>query len=62
MLHQRLSHPSNGLERTILHSNKNIYNHFIEEKILRELLTIEYSNTYCKKRKHHLYLQSAQFI
>ena len=32
MLHQWLSHPSNELEKMILHSNINIYNHFIEEK------------------------------
>ena len=33
----------------------------LKKKQYLESLQMNISNSYCKKRKHHLYLQSAQF-
>ena len=45
----------------ISHEDLTINKRQNEEKTLRTF-TNEYFNSYCKKRKRHLYLQSAQFI
>ena len=58
MMYPHFSDPSYELEITISHSNLSIK---IKKRYLKSL-QMNISNSYCKKRKHHLHLQSAQFI
>ena len=62
MAYPHLSHPSYEPERTISHSNLAIYTNIEKKKEYLESLQMNISNRYCEKRKHHLHLQSAQFI
>ena len=59
MVYPRLPHPPHELEGTI--SRSNLTSTEMKKKYL-ESLQINISNSYCKRGKHHLHLQSAQFI
>ena len=55
-MYPHLSHPSYELEKTLTHSNLTIYKHWNEEKILRESLQMNISNSCRQKCKDHLHL------
>ena len=61
MEYPRLSHPSYELGRTISHSNL-IYRSIEMKKKYLENLQMNISLSYGKKRKHHLEIQSVQYI